>query len=187
MPLQPQHFPVKPREMTDRWNQRIPHVSMAAFPSARWSMQGVQFPDVVNLVRSVSIPQVWQHIARSSFSMTPQLYRHVLLRTQPCVGYAALWYEAIALTHTLVWQTCLSFWEGHMSNYHIRSVQLGVFAHTHIGPRISQAVTRGTGLIPGQGSTDLKWSLEEQSPYSCCGILLEHQGAAEWTESKELL
>lgn len=63
-------------------------------------MQGVQFPDVVNLVRSVSIPQVWQHIARSSFSMTPQLYRHVLLRTQPCVGYAALWYEAVTLTHT---------------------------------------------------------------------------------------
>lgn len=60
-------------------------------------------------------------------------------------------------------------------------------AHTHIGPRISQAVTRGTGLIPGQGSTDLKRSLEEQSPYSCYGILLEHQGAAEWTERKELL
>lgn len=83
---------------------------------------------------------------------------------------------------------CLSFWEGLVSHFHIRSAQLGVFPRAlYIGPKISQAVTQGTGLTPGQGPTDLNWSLEEQSLYSCCGILLEKRGAAEWTESKELL
>lgn len=64
--------------MTDRGRQYIAPIAMAAFLSTCWSMQGVQLPHSVNLVRSVSIPQVGQHITHYSFLMASKLcWRHI--------------------------------------------------------------------------------------------------------------